>query len=80
MNPDYFERGTLSEINERLSAKLKPGWNEGKTDTALVLLGATKKHGTKDTDQPWYVAHIWNRCGVRSELANLLGLPVWSET
>jgi len=81
MNPDYVERGTLSDINKELSANLKPGWNEGKTDTALVLPCESLKDGQGSaTDQPWYTAQIWNRCGIRSELANLLALPVWSET
>ncbi len=80
--PDWQQsRMSLSSIQSQLcNHKITVGWNEGETDTALVV----EVYSTNDTRRPRpvtghtteYDLYVWNRLGIRSELSALLGLSV----
>lgn len=71
---DWREFWTLDKLKEQFPGQhFHPGWNEGPTDTCLVLPCELKPKGFK------YEVLVWNRRGIRAEIATLLGLPVYNQ-
>lgn len=71
VTPDWHQFGTAKELADYMGmVEINLGWTETATDTMLVVEVPT----TLPT--PEYRMSVWNRPGVRAEMAALLGLPV----
>lgn len=70
-SPDFQIHGTKAHLDKQwpIWKHLQIGWNDDTHDTTLMI--ELPKVGEKQ-----YVVYVWNRPGVRAEIAALLGLPV----
>lgn len=73
LTPDWTATGSIEWLENRVGNGfvVKNGWQESSTYTTLCTEILTKKGET-----PVWCVCIWNRKGVREELAHLLGLSV----
>jgi hypothetical protein len=71
LTPDWSETATIKKLTDGIGKKFKPGWTETETDTAFLEAVITLSGS-----EQLYRLSVWNRPGVRAELATMLGRPV----
>lgn len=64
---DSEEFGIIPEIINTLGFDVRVGWNERENKTYYCEVAGSAM----------YRVYVWNRTGVRAELAIALGMPVW---
>lgn len=74
---DWTKVGTKEQLEKDIGNGFKVliGWLESKTDTIYCEEVPNWKVGTDQT-QPNYKVYVWNRSGIREELALCLAKPV----
>lgn len=75
-SPDFQIHGTKAYLDEQwpIWKYLQIGWNDDTHDTTLMI--ELSPGVNNNINEPRYVVYVWNRPGVRAEIAALLGLPV----
>lgn len=75
IQPDWCRTGTLQELRYDVNLNLKVGWNENKTDTCLIT-ALPFQPNEFDPQNPKYLCQVWNRPGIRAQIAQLLAMDV----